>query len=217
MTERPTVAGRPALQPVAQRPRTQVRTAGRNVAGLAGLAILASLFLATHAIVADQTEPATADDSNIGAAVKAAASSLLASWIITSRDSALEQGVAEIPPSIRASLAGYVPDATLARVRWRAGGSWDMLAQGAFAFKDAQAVTLDYVVVFASEDDALNDPKLWAHELRHVMQFQEWGVAGFAARYVNDNVAVESEATEYRWEFMKLRGLVPPPSVAPEQ
>jgi hypothetical protein len=185
---------------------------------VSGRALLASFLLAAHAIGADPTEPATTDDSNIGAALKSTASSLLASWIIASRDSALERGVAEIPPSIRASLAGYVPDATLARVRWRAGGPWDLsLPHSAFAFKDAQAVTLDYVVVFASEHDALNDPKLWAHELRHVMQFEEWGVAGFAARYVDDNVAVESDATEYRWEFMKLRGLVPPPSVAPAQ
>jgi len=180
-------------------------------------ALLASFLLAAQPLVADPTEPATADESNIGAALKTAASSLLASWIIASRDAALEQGVAEIPASIRASLEGYVPDATLSHARWRAGGTWDLLAQSAFAFKDAQAMTVDYVIVFASEHDALNDPKLWAHELRHVMQFEKWGIAGFAARYVNDNVAVESEATEYRWEFMKQRGLVPPPSVAPAQ
>jgi uncharacterized protein DUF4157 len=188
----------------------------RSTRNVAHGALVASCLLAAQPMIADPTDPATADDSSIGAALKATASALLASWITTSRDAALEQGVARIPPSIRASLAGYVPDKTLTRVRWRAGGSWDVLTQSAFSFKDAQAVTLDYVVVFASEHDALNDPKLWAHELKHVMQFEEWGVAGFAARYVNDNVAVESEATEYRWEFMKQRGLVPPPSVAPE-
>ena len=178
-------------------------------------ALLAGFLLCARAIVADSQEPPTTNDSDFGAVLRGAASSLLANWIVASRDSALEQGVAEIPASIRASLLGYVPEATLARARWRAGGTWDLLAQSAFAFKDAQAMTLDYVIVFASEDEARNDPKLWAHELRHVMQFEEWGVAGFAARYVADNVTVESEATEYRWEFMKLRGLVPPPSVAP--
>ena len=184
---------------------------------IARAALLAGFLLGARAIVADPQEAATSNESEFGAALRAAASSLLANWIIVSRDSALEDGVAEIPASIRASLEGYVPDATLARARWRAGGTWDLLAQSAFAFKDAQAMTLDYVIVFASEDEARNDPKLWAHELRHVMQFEQWGVAGFAARYVADNVAVESEATEYRWEFMKQRGLVPPPSVAPVQ
>ena len=161
-------------------------------------ALLAALLLGARAVVADPIERAAPSESDLHAA--------------------LEQGVAKIPSSIEASLAGYVPDATLRRVRWRAGGMWNLsLPQSAFAFRDAQAVTLDYVIVFADEDEALHDPKLWAHELKHVMQFEEWGVAGFATRYVSDNVAVESEATEYRWQFMKLRGLVPPPSVPPVQ
>jgi hypothetical protein len=146
-----------------------------------------------------------------------ALSPMLASWIESSRDAAIAQGVEKIPESIRASLAGYVPDKTLARVRWRAkGGSDFSLQQGAFLFKDAQAVTLDYVVVFADESEARNDPKLWAHELRHVMQFEEWGVEGFAARYLADSAAVEDVASEYRWQFMKLRGLIPAPSVPSE-
>jgi len=71
-------------------------------------------------------------------------------------------------------------------------------------------VTLDYVVVFEDREAALTDPKLWAHELKHVMQYAEWGVAGFASRYLTDHAAIEREAVEYRWELMKLRGLVPP-------
>ena len=142
---------------------------------------------------------------------------LLVRWIQSSRDAALEQGVEKIPKSIRATLEGYVPDATLQRVRWRAGGGSDLsLQQSAFLFKDAQAITLDYVIVFGDENEARNDPKLWAHELRHVMQFEEWGIEGFAARYLADSNAVEDVASEYRWQFMKLRGLVPPPSVPSE-
>jgi hypothetical protein len=137
---------------------------------------------------------------------------VLADWIARSRDAALRQGVAEIPPTIRTALEGYVPDATLNRVRWRTGGAGEMsVQQNVFAFGDAPAVTLDYVIVFADEKPALEDPKLWAHELKHVMQFQEWGVAGFATRYLRDYEAVESEAAEYRWQFMKLKGLTPPP------
>jgi len=135
-------------------------------------------------------------------------------WIESSRDAAIAQGVEKIPQSIRASLEGYVPDATLDHVRWRAGGGGDFsLQQGAFFLKDAEAIALDYVVVFADESAARNDPKLWAHELRHVMQFEEWGIEGFATRYLADSAAVEDVASEYRWQFMKLRGLVPAPSV----
>jgi len=183
---------------------------------LVPLALLAFTMLGAQRTIADPIDQAAAIETKLGTAFAATQAALLAKSIVLSRDAALEDGVAEIPAPIRASLEGYVPDETLARVRWRAGGARDLLAQGAFMLKDAQAVTLDYVIVFAREDEALNDPKLWAHELKHVMQYEEWGIDGFAARYVNDNVAVESDATEYRWEFMKLRGLVPAPSVAPE-
>jgi hypothetical protein len=44
------------------------------------------------------------------------------------------------------------------------------------------------------------------------MQFEEWGVTGFASRYLADSSAVEDVASEYRWQFMKLRGLIPSPS-----
>jgi hypothetical protein len=41
------------------------------------------------------------------------------------------------------------------------------------------------------------------------MQFAEWGVTGFATRYLRDYEAVEFEAEEFRWQFMKQAGLVP--------
>jgi hypothetical protein len=153
--------------------------------------------------------------SGLSPAVVQTLTPVLADWITRSRDAAIHQGVAEIPPSIRAMLAGYVPDATLDRVRWRTGGAGAMsIQQNVFAFGDVPAVTLDYVIVFSEEKAALEDPKLWAHELKHVMQFAEWGVAGFASRYLRDDAAVENEAAEYRWEFMKLKGLIPAPSGA---
>jgi uncharacterized protein DUF4157 len=159
----------------------------------------------------DGTDPAPQSSS----LMTTLASPLLVRFIESSRDSALEQGVEKIPKAIRASLEGYVPKATLDRVRWRAGGG-DLLSQSAFFLKDAQAITLDYVIVFNDENEARKDPTLWAHELRHVMQFEEWGVEGFATRYLTDSIAVEDVASEYRWQFMKLRGLVPAPSVPTE-
>jgi hypothetical protein len=41
------------------------------------------------------------------------------------------------------------------------------------------------------------------------MQYAEWGVTDFAARYVRDYEAVEREAAEYRWQWMKLTNRVP--------
>jgi hypothetical protein len=72
------------------------------------------------------------------------------------------------------------------------------------------AMTLDDIVVFQDRGSALGDPKLWAHELKHVMQFAEWGVDGFATRYLTDHDAIEADAWEYRWQFMKHAGLIPP-------
>ena len=140
---------------------------------------------------------------------------LLASLISSERDAAIAQGVEPIPSGIRAALEGYVPDEVLDRVRWREGGTQLSLPQNVIRFGDAYAMTLDDVIAFADRNAALEDPKLWAHELKHVMQFAEWGVGGFAVRYLSDHEAVEAEAVEFRWEFMKQAGLlpvVPPPA-----
>jgi hypothetical protein len=139
---------------------------------------------------------------------------LLSDWIIQSRDAAIVQGVAQIPRDIRAALAGYVPDEVLERVRWRVGGGEMSLQENLFRFGYAPAVTLGHVVIFQHEHEALGDPKLWAHELKHVMQYEEWGIPQFAARYLNDYEAVEKEAAEYRWQWMKLTGRIPKPASA---
>jgi hypothetical protein len=134
---------------------------------------------------------------------------LLASWITAARDAATAQGVEPIPAPIRAALAGYVPEETLERVRWRQGGSELSLPQNVIRFGHVPAMTVDDVIVFQDRRAALEDPKLWAHELRHVMQFAQWGVDGFAARYLRDYEAVEREAAEFRWQFMKETGRIP--------
>jgi hypothetical protein len=177
------------------------------------LGLLAALALVVRVAAADPVDGT--DPAPRGNSFMTALAPVLVKFIETSRDAAIEEGVEKIPKSIRASLEGYVPKATLDRVRWRAGGG-DLLSQSAFFLKDAQAITLDYVVVFNNENEARNDPKLWAHELRHAMQFEEWGIEGFATRYLADSAAVEDVASEYRWQFMKLRGLVPAPSVPSE-
>ncbi len=141
---------------------------------------------------------------------------VLASWIEASRDAAKAQGVLPIPGPIRAALLGYVPEPILDRVRWREEGSDLSLPQSVMSVGHVPAMTLDDVIVFRDRRAALEDPKLWAHELKHVMQFAEWGVDGFAKRYLSDYEAVEHEAAEFRWQFMKQAGLIPPVPSASE-
>ena len=134
---------------------------------------------------------------------------LLASWIESERDAAKAQGGVPMPAAIRAALEGFVPKSVLDRVRWREGASELSLPQNMIRFGHASAVTLDDVIVFEAGTAALEDPRFWAHEIKHVMQFEEWGVEGFATRYLSDSQAVENEANEYRWQFMKQAGLIP--------
>jgi hypothetical protein len=136
--------------------------------------------------------------------LKGAAAPVLATLIKDSREQAVAQGVKAIPAEIRAEIEDYVPPEILDRVRWcvSCGGPFS-LQHNTFLLGYAPAITLDYVVVFQRGEDALGDPSLWVHELKHVMQYKDWGVDGFAVRYVEDYEAVESEASEYRWQWMK--------------
>jgi hypothetical protein len=131
-------------------------------------------------------------------------------WITDSRDAAIARGVAKIPTEIRNALADYVPDAILADVRWRVEDDVLSAEHKLFSTGYATALTLDYVILFATADKAA-DPKLWAHEIFHVMQFHESGIDGMVARYLEDRAAVERDAGEFRWQWMKATNRVPPP------
>lgn len=137
------------------------------------------------------------------------AAPVVAGMITDSRDEALAYGVKGIPEGIRHELAGYVPAEILDAARWCAdcGGVFS-LQQNTFRLGYSPAITLDYVIVFQRETAALSDPSLWAHELKHVMQYKDWGIEGFAQKYLEDFEAVEREAAEFRWEWMKLTGFL---------
>jgi hypothetical protein len=49
------------------------------------------------------------------------------------------------------------------------------------------------VIVFRDQAVAA-DPVIWAHELAHVRQYDDWGLPQFFKRYIRDPDAVESEA-----------------------
>ena len=160
------------------------------------------------AVALAQGQPERAPSPSTSLVVESLAP-LLASWIESERDAMKAQGVQPIPAAIRTALEGYVPEAVLDRVRWREGATELSLPQNMIRFGHASAVTLDDVIVFEEGSTVLEDPRFWAHEIKHVMQFEQWGVEGFATRYLSDYAAVEMEANDFRWQFMKQAGLIP--------
>lgn len=119
----------------------------------------------------------------------------LQSWLVRSRNVAVASGVQEMPLHMRAYLEPYYDFQVLNAVRYKVGGEEELNAANAVLQNpDVQAVTLVDVIVFRHEADALGNVALWAHELKHVEQYQQWGVAEFAARYTRDFNAVEAPA-----------------------
>ncbi len=133
---------------------------------------------------------------------------LLRDWIVQSRNEAIASGVRTIPSAVRSALSEFVPGEILDRVRWRVGGGGQLsLQQNSFYFADTSAVTLDYVIVFREQTDPLDNLELWVHELWHVIQFTEWGIEEFAARYLRDYEEIESDAARYRWQWVFREGV----------
>jgi hypothetical protein len=97
-------------------------------------------------------------------------------------------------------LLGYFPSTLLQKTRFASGHvdaltlSTPILPALAFSCGDLLTLTLGEVVLFETERLAQSDLRLWAHELTHVMQYERWGIDGFADRYVRDGAAVEQEA-----------------------
>ena len=124
-----------------------------------------------------------------------AAAQLLAKLIEAERSQAIADGVQPMPSGVYRGLLGYFPDGLLRKARFAAGRAERIVLPSlAFAYGDAAAVTLGDVVLFRDKKKAQTDLKLWAHELTHILQYQRWGIAGFADHYVRDKNAVEQEA-----------------------
>jgi Domain of unknown function (DUF4157) len=121
----------------------------------------------------------------------------LTSLIEDARQQAIADGVGAVPQGVYRGLLGYFPAGLLQRTRFAVGGARQLSLEAlAFSYGDAVALTVGEVVLFKSDRSAQSDLKLWAHELTHVMQYQRWGIPGFAARYVSDSAAVEQEAID---------------------
>jgi hypothetical protein len=122
---------------------------------------------------------------------------LLTTLIGSARETAIANGVRPIPPGMRRALLGFFPDALLRKVRYASGSADNIGIPGlALTYGHIDAVTLVDVILFRDESAARNDAKLWAHELTHVLQYERWGVEGFATRYLQDSESVEQEARD---------------------
>jgi hypothetical protein len=131
------------------------------------------------------------------------AARLLTALIQTTRETAIAGGVKPLPPQMHRALLGYFPDAILRKVRY-AGGHADAIEVPGLALEygHIDAITLGDVILFREERAARTDAKLWAHELTHVMQYERWGIDGFASHYLQDYDAVEREARDNADRFV---------------
>ena len=136
---------------------------------------------------------------DVGQALLNPVAPALATSIRFSRGQALNVGVQPIPPHIRTHLAPYMPANILDKVRWTtANGRISIDTLLAQVFNQSGAVTLDDVVVFSSSELAtgtsLANVELWAHELTHVIQYQNMGVETFAFNYTVNWRGIEAQA-----------------------
>lgn len=107
-----------------------------------------------------------------------------------------------IPNEIHDALVPFYPDDLLKNVRYAIGDtSPDGVAGFAIRNGNAAAVTLIDTIVF-KDDNYVRNIALWSHELRHVQQYKEWGVLGFATRYAFSWQDVEADATAKAAEFV---------------
>jgi hypothetical protein len=129
--------------------------------------------------------------------------------LIQSRNSAASGGVAAIPPQIRQQLTGFYDDDILNRARFKVGDSGVAnFANLSIQYGDAAAVTLIDIVVFKDANDAYNNAKLWAHELKHVQQFRDWGTRDFSIRYLRSWNSVEGDAHAAENSFVAWRNQI---------
>jgi hypothetical protein len=113
----------------------------------------------------------------------------LATAIVSGRNAALRRGTEVIPPHIREKLKPYYSERLLDSVRYVSDpGYFDGLAQvAALKIGGAKAVALVNVIVFRNPLDAEERHELWAHEMYHILQYENLGVLTFASRYTLDS------------------------------
>jgi hypothetical protein len=130
----------------------------------------------------------------------------LATAIRESRRQALDRGVDPVPPHIRAALEPYFPTQILDKAKWTTAGgiSLDGMMKNWFYLEGA--ITLGEVIAFSDGMEAQEDVELWAHELTHVIQYEELGIETFAFEYLRDFSNLESQASSNASRIMASIG-----------
>ena len=119
----------------------------------------------------------------------------LQAWLEKSQRSAAAGETYPVPLNIRAQLEPFYDIQVLDAARYKVGDDVELNAANTMLQNpDVNAVTLVDIIVFRHEEDALNNVALWAHELKHVEQYQQWGVHEFATRYIRGYTDVEAPA-----------------------
>ena len=107
-----------------------------------------------------------------------------------------------VPREVINALTPFYPEELFENVRYSVGDiSPSGLAGFAIRNGNAAAVTLVDTIVFKDEDYVKN-LALWSHEMRHIQQYKEWGVQGFASRYAFGWQTVEDDAEAKAKEFV---------------
>jgi len=136
--------------------------------------------------------------------VETAASSSLAFALQQARDEATANGSQPIPLHIRAQLEPWYDFAVLDAARYRIGDEQQVTAANAMLQNpDVNAVTLIDTIIFRHASDAEDNVALWAHELKHVQQYQQLGVNEFARRYTRNYEDLEGPAYQIEAEVGK--------------
>ncbi|MFK3775604.1 DUF4157 domain-containing protein [Pseudomonas sp. NPDC089406] len=120
------------------------------------------------------------------------------------RDDANASGTQPMPLHIRAQLEPWYDFAVLDAARYQVGNEQQISAANALLQNpDVNAVTLIDTVVFRRSTDAEDNVALWAHELKHVQQYQQLGVEEFARRYTRNYDELEAPAYKIEAEVAK--------------
>ena len=129
-------------------------------------------------------------------AVLDATAPLLAAAIRESRNQAIDRGVSPIPPRIRSTLQPYFPTAILDKARWTTAAGISLDGALANWFNMEGAITLGEVIAFSGGVQAQEDVEVWAHELTHVIQYEQLGIEKFAFEYSYDFTDLEDQARD---------------------
>jgi hypothetical protein len=104
-------------------------------------------------------------------------------------------GAVPIPPLIRQRLTPYVSQQILDSVRANINVRGLTLNAAVMMLnRDVEAITLEDIVVFDTNEHMQTDYVTWAHELTHVEQYRNRGVDTFANIYVTNSWVLENEA-----------------------